>query len=148
MCFAAAHVYTVLSTNALSGMKNEHAQMEWGEHVIREQSWYYKNICYIFPPQNSHILSIHAFFSAQSCPICTNIDLCRGIGETFTSLNTLQQHEQVTQKATLLQINTQTDLILCSLERSGLRLLNFWASLQTVTMKKKTLRMMMKHTGP
>lgn len=43
---------------------------------------------------------------------------------------------------------TRTDLILCSLERSGLRLVNFWASLQTVTMKKKTLTMMTKHTGP
>lgn len=42
----------------------------------------------------------------------------------------------------------ETDLILCRLERSGFRLVNFWASFQTVTMKKKALRMMMKHTGP
>lgn len=41
-----------------------------------------------------------------------------------------------------------TDLILCSLGMSGLRLVNFCASFQTVMMKKKTLRTMMKHTGP
>lgn len=29
-----------------------------------------------------------------------------------------------------------------------MRLVNFWASFQTVTMKKKTFRIMMKHTGP
>lgn len=29
-----------------------------------------------------------------------------------------------------------------------MRLVNFWASFQTVTMKKKTLRKMMRHTGP
>lgn len=39
-------------------------------------------------------------------------------------------------------------MILCSLGMSGLRLVNFCASLQTVTMKKKTLRTMMRHTGP
>lgn len=51
-------------------------------------------------------------------------------------------------KATRKQTDAQTDLILCSLEKSGLRLVNFWASLQTVTMKKKTLMMMMRHMGP
>lgn len=34
------------------------------------------------------------------------------------------------------------------MERSGFRLVNFCASLQTVMIKKKALRMMMKHTGP
>lgn len=47
-----------------------------------------------------------------------------------------------------IQINTQTDLILCRLERSGLRLVNFWASFQTVMIKKKTFTKMTKHTGP
>lgn len=39
-------------------------------------------------------------------------------------------------------------MILCSLGMSGLRLVNFCASFQTVMMKKKTLRTMMRHTGP
>lgn len=34
------------------------------------------------------------------------------------------------------------------LERSGFRLVNFWASFQTVMIKKKALRTIMKHTGP
>lgn len=51
-------------------------------------------------------------------------------------------------KQTNKQTQRLTDFILGSLERSGLRLVNFWASLQAVMMKKKTLRMMMKHTGP
>lgn len=39
-------------------------------------------------------------------------------------------------------------LILCSLDRSGLRLANFWASFHTVMIKNKTFTMIMKHTGP
>ena len=47
-----------------------------------------------------------------------------------------------------LQRQRMTYLILCRLERSGLRLVNFWASFQTVMTKKNALMKIMKHTGP
>ena len=102
------------------------------------------------PTKLSH--SFRPLFSSQSCPPLTNLGLTQCLlvqWKTFGSHHKSgSRNATKKKKATRKQTDAQTDLILCSLEKSGLRLVNFWASLQTVTMKKKTLMMMMRHTGP
>lgn len=87
-------------------------------------------------PKLSHLINL-CIKSVFTCAVEV------GFGHITSHVTTARAEPQADK-----QTNTQTDLILCSLERSGLRLVNFWASFQTVMMKKKTLRMMMRHTGP
>lgn len=74
---------------------------------------------------------------------CFNSQISSSI---LTDLSQIMSHQS--KPALTKPTNTVTHLILCRLERSGLRLVNFWASFQTVMIKKKVLRTIMKHTGP